>query len=53
MRNVLENICDYLKSLIIAGIPNGFVVAERFRHDLTNNDIIKGVTAFRLYLIWQ
>ena len=50
MKHDLEHVCNYLKSLIIPRTPDNFTVAERFRHGLTNDEIFKGIAAFREFL---
>ena len=40
MQKDLADVCKYLKSLIIqTPIPDGFIIAERFRNGLTDNEI--------------
>jgi len=46
----LSHVCDYHKALIIPGMPDDFVVAERFRNGLTDEEIRKGFIAFREFL---
>jgi hypothetical protein len=50
MKKDLSHVCDYLKALVIPHLPDDFVVAERFRHGLTNDEIRKGIAAYREFL---
>ncbi|MCL2409864.1 MAG: hypothetical protein FWC96_09715, partial [Oscillospiraceae bacterium] len=49
-RKDLADVCNYSKALVIPSIPDDFVVAERFRHGLTDDEIRKGIAAFREFL---
>ena len=50
MKKNLADVCEYLKALIITHTPDDFVVAERFKHGLTDEEIRKGIAAFREFL---
>ena len=50
MKNDLRFVCDYLKRLIIPQTPAGFKVAEPFRYGLSDEELLKGITAFRTFL---
>ena len=43
-------VCDYLKSLVITRMPDDFIITEPFRHGLTDDELRKGMTAFREFL---
>ena len=49
MKN-LADVCNYLKRLVIPNMPNDFIVAEKFKYGLTDNEIQKGISAFREFL---
>lgn len=46
----LADVCVYMKALIIPHMPDDFHVAQKFRHGLTDEEIQKGITAFREFL---
>ena len=46
----LAYVCHYLKSLVIPKMSDNFVVAESFRYGFTDDEIRKGITAFREFL---
>jgi len=46
----LTDICNYLKAVVIPRTPEDFIVAEPFRHDLTDDEINAGISAFRAFL---
>ena len=50
MNKDLTDVCNYLKGLVIPHTPDDFVVAESFRHGLTDNELRKGIAAFRSFL---
>ena len=50
MTKDLTYVCKYLKALVIPHTPDNFFVAERFRHGLTDEEIHKGIEAFREFL---
>ena len=50
MKKDLTKVCNYLKTLVIPHTPENFVVAERFRYGLTDDEIRKGLAAFREFL---
>ena len=43
MKQDLAYIAKYYKSTIIPNTPDDFVVAEPFRHSLTNDELLKGL----------
>jgi len=43
-------ICNYLKGLVIPHTPTDFVVAEPFRHGMSNEELLDGIAAFRTFL---
>lgn len=46
----LAYVCNYYKDLVIPHTPDDFIVASRFRHGLTDDEIRKGIAAFRKFL---
>jgi len=50
LKKDLHDVCGYLKSLIIPHTPSDFVIAEPFRHGLSNDELLKGIAAFRGFL---
>ena len=46
----LTNICEYLKAVVIPHTPEDFIVAEPFRHGLSDDEIHAGISAFRSFL---
>ena len=46
----LTDLCNYMKAMVISHMPDDFKVAEKFRHDLTDDEIRKGIDAFREFL---
>ncbi len=50
MKKDLTDICTYMKSIVIPNIPDDFKVAEKFRNGLTDDEIRKGINAFREFL---
>ena len=46
----LADVCNYMKALVIPDMPDGFRVADKFRHGLTDREIRKGVGAYRGFL---
>ena len=50
MKKDLSDVCNYLKGLIIPHTPGGFKVAEPFRHGLADEELEKGILAFRTFL---
>jgi len=46
----LEDICNHFKGAVIPHTPEDFVVVEPFRHNLSNDDLNAGITAFRNFL---
>ena len=50
MKKDLSYVCNYLKALVIPDMPDDFVVAEKFKHGLTEDEIRKGILAFRDFL---
>jgi hypothetical protein len=50
MKKDITDVCDYLKGLVIPHTPDGFVIAEPFRHGLPNDELVKGISAFRSFL---
>ncbi len=46
----LADVCNYMKKLIIPQMPDDFKIAEKFRHGLTDDEILKGISAFREFL---
>jgi len=50
MEKDLAYVCNYLKGLIISNIPDDFVIAEPFKHDLPDDELIKGIKAFHTFL---
>jgi len=45
-----EYTCNYLKGLIIPHMPDDFIIAEPFRHGLPDDELKKGIAAFREFL---
>ena len=50
MKKDLTDVCSYLKGLIIPSTPSGFTVAPPFRHGLTDDELLQGISAFRTFL---
>jgi hypothetical protein len=50
MKKDLAYVCDYKKKLVAPGLPDEFVVAEQFRHGLMDDEIRKGMEAYRVFL---
>ncbi|MDR0325712.1 MAG: hypothetical protein LBI19_06440 [Oscillospiraceae bacterium] len=50
MKKDLAYVCNHFKALVIPHTPDDFTVAEPFRHGLTNDELRKGITAFREFL---
>jgi len=50
MNNNLSDICNYFKNVIISHTPDDFIVADSFRHGLTDAEINAGINAFRSFL---
>jgi hypothetical protein len=50
MKKDLAYVSNYFKALVIPDSPDDFTVAERFRHGLTDDEIRKGIAAFRKFL---
>lgn|GEM_PF-130378 len=50
LKKNLSDVCNYMKAIIIPDIPDDFVVAEPFRHGITDDKIRKGIGAFREFL---
>ena len=50
MKKGLSYVCDYLKALVIPHTPDDFIVAEPFRHGLTDDELRKGIDAFREFM---
>jgi len=50
MKKDITYICDYFKALIISNLPDDFVIAGPFRHGLTNDELKKGIIAYREFL---
>ena len=50
MANYLARVSNYFKTLVIPQMPDGFVVAEPFRHGLSDDELKKGMEAFRDFL---
>ena len=46
----LSYLCDYFKAFVISDLPDDFSVAESFRHGLADNELRKGMMAFRDFL---
>lgn len=46
----LEDACKYMKGIILPTTPDDFVIAEPFRHGLSNDELIAGINAFRKFL---
>ena len=46
----LSDVCQHMKGFIMPAVPDDFIVAEPFRHGLSNHELIAGVNAFRLFL---
>ena len=46
----LAFVANYYKAMVIPRTPDDFVVAERFRHGLTDDEIRAGIAAFREFL---
>ncbi|MCL2313607.1 MAG: hypothetical protein FWC41_14220, partial [Firmicutes bacterium] len=46
----LEDVCNYMKGIILPAPPDDFVIAEPFRHGLSNDELIAGINAFRTFL---
>ena len=46
----LADVCNYMKGITIPHTPDDFVVAELFRHGLTDEELRAGITAFRTFL---
>ena len=42
--------CKYLKNVIIKDSPDDFIIAERFRYGLTDDEVRAGIKAFRAFL---
>jgi len=47
---IWKDLCNYKKALIIPDMPDDFKVADKFRHGLTDDEIRKGIAAFRKFL---
>jgi hypothetical protein len=50
MKKDLTYVCNYKKALVIPSMPDNFIIAEPFRHGFTNEELRKGITAFRDFL---
>ncbi|MDR1687171.1 MAG: hypothetical protein LBS21_00995 [Clostridiales bacterium] len=55
MKKDLSFVCDYWKKLVMPPLPENFVVAPHFTHGLTDDEIRKGIAAYRefLYLLYD
>jgi hypothetical protein len=50
MKKDLVDVCNYMKALVIPNMPDDFIVAEPFRHGLTDDEMQKGIAAFHSFL---
>ena len=50
MNKHLLNICGYSKALITSNNPDKFTIADRFKYCLTDDELQKGITAYRNFL---
>jgi len=50
MKKDLSDICNYLENLVIPHTPDNFIIAEPFKHGLPNDELKKGISAFRSFL---
>ena len=50
MKKDLADVCNYLKELVIADTPDDFVIAKPFTHGLSNDELKRGISAFRAFL---
>jgi hypothetical protein len=50
MKKDLTFVSNYFKALVVPQMPDDFTVAEKFRHGLTDDELRKGMSAFRDFL---
>lgn len=46
----LADVCNYMKGIVLPAPSDDFGIAEPFKHGLTNDELITGINAFRMFL---